>query len=84
MKTGFLQSISGNQSSSRLIGFSVIFSGLLFIIAMVVFCYIHPDMAISIIGATGAAFALITGPTFIFLYNQKKTELKQETDENTI
>lgn len=81
MKTGFLQSISGNKSSSRLIGYTVICSALIFLFAMVVFCFIHPDLATTVLGQIGLTFAAITGPTFIFLYGQKRTEIKQESNE---
>jgi hypothetical protein len=81
MKTGFLQSIAGNQSSTRLIGFSVVYSAIIILFAMVVFCFIHPELATEVLTAVGILFTALTTPTFIFLYKQKSTELKQESHE---
>lgn len=78
MKTSFLQSIAGNQSSTRLIGFSVVYSAIIILFAMIVFCFIHPELASEIITALGILFTALTTPTFVFLYKQKTTELKQE------
>ena len=82
MKTGFLQSISGNQSSSRLYG------GIIIIYAMIMgflVLYWGKEKSESILllsTAVGTLFITIAGPVLVWMYNQKKTEIKQEKDEN--
>jgi|GEM_PF-5682074 uncharacterized membrane protein len=74
MKTTALQDHQGKTSISRLIAVVVIFSALVVVFAMVFFCFIHADKAVGILGVTGGLFTTISGPTFFFLYNQKKLE----------
>lgn len=76
MKTSFFQSISGNQSSSRLIGFIVIMSALIF--AQEVIWFSKNESMISAAAAAGTIFLTIAAPAMAFLFAQKKTEAKQE------
>lgn len=78
MKTGFLESISGNQSSSRLIGLVVVFSALVF--AQEVLYFGRADVMASA-AAAGTIFITVAGPAMAFLFMQKKQEIKQEKDE---
>lgn len=78
MKTSFFQSISGNQSSSRLIGFIVIMAALIF--AQEVIYFGHTEI-MTAATAAGTIFLTIAGPAMAFLFAQKKTETKQELNE---
>lgn len=75
MKTSFFQSISGNQSSSRLIGFTVIIIALVFAQEVIYFGRNDIMMAAT---AAGTIFITIAGPAMAFLFAQKRNELKQE------
>ena len=80
MKTGFFQSISGNNSSSRLIGFIVICMALIFAQEIIWF---GKDQIMTAAGAAGTIFITIAAPAMAFLFAQKKNEVKQENkDEN--
>jgi len=76
MNNGFFESISGNKSSSRLIGFIVILAGLIF--AQEVIWLGKADIVQSSIAA-GTLFITIAGPAMAFLFFQKKNEVKQES-----
>lgn len=78
MKTGFFQSISGNNSSSRLIGFTVIVYAMLMGFLVLYWGKEGKESMIALATAAGVLFTTISGPVFIWLYNQKKTEVKQE------
>jgi hypothetical protein len=75
MKNGFFQSISGNKSSSRLIGFVVIAAGLIF--AQEVIILGRADIVQASIAA-GTLFLTIAGSAMAFLFAQKGQEIKQE------
>ena len=73
MKTGFFQSISGNRSSSRLIGFLVISNAML--AADFIICYGLVILKADLFGlclAAGGFFIQTAGPAMIFVFNQKK------------
>jgi hypothetical protein len=78
MKTGFFQSISGNNSSSRLIAFIVIIYALVESSAVIYFG--RSDIAASAL-ASGSLFFAKAGSAMAFMFLQKKTELKQEKNE---
>lgn len=78
MKAKVFEDSLGNGSSSRVIAMSIVISALIMLFSMIIFCFIHPDMALAMLGVTGGVFTTITTPTFIFLYSQKKQEIKQE------
>lgn len=76
MKTGFFESIGGNRSSSRLIGFLII------IVALgesILVLYWGRDNVIMAAAAAGTIFITIAGPAMVFLFQQKRTEIKQES-----
>lgn len=77
MGTGFFQSISGNQSSSRLIGFIVIMFALIF--AQEVIWFGRQEI-MTAAGAAGTIFLTIAAPAMAFLFAQKKTEIQKETN----
>lgn len=83
---GFFDSIRGNKSSSRLIGFMVVIMALIF--AQEVLWFGRNDVVMAA-AAAGTIFITIAGPAMVFLFNQKKIEvksdnsnLKSEKDEN--
>ena len=75
MNNGFFDSISGNKSSSRLIGFIVIVAGL--ILAQEVILLGKSDIVQAAIAA-GTLFITIAGPAMAFLFFQKKNEINQQ------
>ena len=75
MKTGFFESITGNRSSSRLIGFIVIIATLLFVQEILWF---GRNNIIQAAISAGTIFLTIAGPAMAFLFAQKKTEIKSE------
>lgn len=79
MKTGFFESISGNKSSSRLIGFLVIFAALIFAQEVIWF---GKDQIMAAAGAAGTIFLTIAAPAMAFLFAQKKNEVKQENNDS--
>lgn len=81
MKTGYFESISGNQSSSRVIGFVVVIAALVF--AQEVLYFGRANVMTSA-AAAGTIFITIAGPAMAFLFMQKKQEIKQEKDEPKI
>ena len=80
MKTGFFQSISGNNSSSRLIGFIVIVAALIFAQEVIIF---GKTEIMAAAGAAGTIFLTIAGPAMAFLFAQKKQEVKKESNDTT-
>lgn len=84
MNTKYLQSISGNQSSTRLIGIVVIIYAMIMAFLVLYWGKEKNESIMQLATAAGTLFGMIAGPTFIWIYGQKKTEVKQETknDEN--
>ena len=79
MKTGFFQSISGNNSSSRLIAFIVVMASLFFT-GFVLINGLTKENADTIIVTTaaGTLFLQVAGSAMAFMFVQKKQEIKQE------
>ena len=75
---GFFCSLRGNRSSSRLIGFIVVVAALIFAQEVL---YFGRDNVVMAAAAAGTIFITIAGPAMVFLFSQKKTETKQESDE---
>ena len=75
MGNGFFDSIRGNKSSSRLIGFIVIIVTLLFVQEILWFG--REDIIEAAISG-GTIFLTIAGPAMAFLFVQKKNEIKTE------
>ncbi len=78
MKSGFFQSISGNNSSSRLIGFIIIMFAL---IENIVVLYIGRDDIVQAAIAAGTLFVTIAGSAMAFLFAQKGQEIKRENNQ---
>jgi hypothetical protein len=78
MKTGYFESISGNKSSSRLIGFVIILFALIENAAVL---YIGRADVVQAAIAAGTLFITIGGPAMAFLFFQKGQEIKQEEQE---
>lgn len=82
MKTSFFESISGNKSSSRLIGASIIFYAMLMSTGILLCVFLLKELSsgdiIAIVGSSTGFFTTVSGGAMIFLFNQKKTEVKQE------
>ena len=79
MGNGFFDSIRGNKSSSRLIGFIVIIVTLIFVQEILWFG--REDIIEAAISG-GTIFLTIAGPAMAFLFVQKKyNEVKKEKDE---
>lgn len=78
MTDGFLNSISGRKSSSRL------YTGMILIYAMVMSFLIlfwgkeGKESIIALATAASIFFTSAAGPVLVWMYNQKKTEVKQE------
>jgi hypothetical protein len=75
MKTSYFESISGNKSSSRMIGFIIVVVAL---IESNVVLYFGRDNVILAAAAAGTIFITIAVPAMAFLFFQKQTEVKQE------
>ena len=75
MKSNYFQSISGNQSSSRLIGFIVIMYSLL---ESSMVLYLGKDQIMLASAASATMFITKAGTAMGFLFVQKKQEIKQE------
>ena len=75
MRTNYFQSISGNQSSSRLIGFIVIMYSLL---ESSMVLYLGKEQIMLAATASATMFITKAGSAMAFLFAQKKQEVKQE------
>jgi hypothetical protein len=75
MKNGFFDSVGGNRSSSRLIGFVVVLFALIFAQEVI---WLGKDDIVQAAVAAGTLFITIAGPAMAFLFFQKKNEGKQE------
>jgi hypothetical protein len=80
MKNGFFKSISGRDSSTRLIGFVVIIGALL-MAEQVLYWGRNSENLLLVTTAAGTLFITIAGPVLVWMFNQKKTEVKQEINE---
>jgi len=79
MKTNYFESISGNKSSSRLIGFIIIIFAL---IENAVVLYLGRNEIVNAAIAAGTLFVTIAGSAMAFLFAQKSQEIKQEQNKN--
>ena len=78
MKSSYFESISGNKSSSRLIGFIIIIFAL---IENCVVLYLGRNDIVQAAIAAGTLFVTIAGSAMAFLFAQKSQEIKQEKNE---
>lgn len=76
MKRGFFDSISGNRSSTRLIGFIIIMVALVYA-GLILFLGRNDIVNASV--AAGTLFITIGGPAMTFIFWQKKNEVKHES-----
>ena len=74
---GFFKSISGRDSSTRLIGFIVII-GALIMAEQVLYWGRNSENLLLVATAAGTLFITIAGPVLVWMFNQKQTEVKQE------
>jgi hypothetical protein len=74
-KNGFFDSVSGNRSSARLMGFMIIIIALIFTQEVI---YFGRDNVVLAATAAGTMFITIAGPTMIYLFQNKRTEVKHE------
>lgn len=81
MKNGYFQSISGNRSSSRLIGAVVIMYAMIMSFLVLYWGHQKSDSMIELATASAICFTTIAGSAMVFLFQQKRTEVKQEKDE---
>lgn len=81
MKNGFLQSISGRQSSTRLIGFIVIAYAMVMSYLVLYWGKEAGSDILQLALSSGTLFTMIAGPILVWMYGQKKTEVKQEKNE---
>jgi len=83
MKNGFFQSISGNNSSSRLIAFIVVMASLLFT-GFILVNGLSKESAdpLVVTTAAGTLFLQVAGSAMAFMFVQKKQEVKQEKNES--
>ena len=79
MKTSFFESISGNKSSSRLIGFIIIMFAL---VETAVVLYLGRNDVVQAAISAGTLFFTIAGSAMAFLFAQKGQEIKQEELKN--
>ena len=75
MKSGYFESLGGNGSSSRIIGFVVVIIALF---ETFVVLYLGRDDVVQSAIAAGTLFVTIAGPAMAFLFVQKRTEGNQE------
>ena len=78
---GFFKSISGRDSSTRLIGFAAIVYAMVMGFLILYWGKDKEESIIMLSTAAGTFFSMIAGPVFIWMFNQKKTEVKQEKNE---
>lgn len=72
-KNGFFDAISGNRSSARLGGWTVIAIALIFVQEVLYFGRANVVLAAT---AAGTMFITIAGPALIYLFQNKKSEIQ--------
>ena len=77
METNYFEASPGNKSSSRLIGFTVIISALIYVGFIL---YLGRTDIVQAATAAGVLFVTIAGPAMAFLFAQKKTEINQQNE----
>jgi len=80
-KSGYFESISGNRSSARLIGFIIIVVALVFAQELLIAGISSSENLISIATAVGTLFLTIATPTMAYLFANKTTEAKRSVEE---
>ena len=77
-KTGFFDSVSGNRSSARLMGFMIIVVALIFAQEVLFFGRENVVLAAT---AAGTMFITIAGPALIYLFQNKRSEIQHAESE---
>jgi len=75
MKTGFFDSVSGNSSSARMIGYTII------LIALIISCCLAwwgKDDVVKCAGAIAIQFPAMTTPVLVYLFKNKQDEIQHE------
>ena len=75
MKTGFLDSVSGNSSSARAIGYTII------LIALIIACLLAwwgREDVVKCAGAIAIQFPAMTTPVLVYLFKNKQDEIAHE------
>lgn len=75
---GYFQDWKGNKSSTRLIGFIVTMFALIESMMVLIFAYLEGTSVMTSAVAGGTVFASIAGPVMVYLFQNKKEELKKE------
>ena len=75
---GFLQDSSGNNSSSRLLGFIVTMYALALCTAIIVIGCVQGQAIMLVAAAAGTTFASISGPALAFMFGNKKSEVYRD------
>lgn len=79
MKNGFFHSTHGNLSSSRLIGACVILYAMAMGFLVLYLGAKNQESIVALATAAGILFTTIAGPAMIFVFQQKQTEVKQNS-----
>ena len=83
-KSKLFEDASGNTSSSRVAGLTIIYSSIFFLSLCFVFAFIHPDQAASIIGIGSSLFTAMNVVACVYLSTNKKIETNKDIKLNTI
>jgi len=78
---GYFYSTQGNKSSSRLIGAAVIVYAMVMAFLVLYWGKESGDSVIELAAASGLIFTTIGGSAMVFIFQQKRTEVKQENQK---
>ena len=87
MKTGFFEDASGNKSSSRAGSFIVTMIALILVtilvctISWVAFKNGNTENMLGALTGVGTFFVTVAGAAMVFMFNQKKTEVKNGNEK---
>lgn len=76
-KAGIIQDKTGSNSSTRVIGISIVANAVLMLWACIIFGFLHPENFVAAISTGAGMFTAMTTGTFVYLYNNKKQELEK-------
>lgn len=83
-KSKLYEDASGNTSSSRVAGLTIIYSSIFFLLLCFIFAFIHPDQAASIIGIGSSLFTAMNVVACVYMNANKKIEIDKDIKLNTI
>jgi|GEM_PF-2467204 len=82
MKTGFFDSVSGNSSSARMIGYTIICIALIISVCL---AWWGKEDVVKCAGAIAIQFPAMTTPVLVYLFKNKQDEIQhEETKQETI